>query len=179
MKTYQEFRDAVGKRESSNNYNAKNPWGFLGCYQFGKARLSDFGLTRLNQDKKFEWSPGFSEQIFLNSPALQDLIFDHHVALYRRMILSKYSTLIGKVFKSFSGEDIVLTLSGAVTCCHLVGPGGLASFVKGVDKADALNTHASEYIKLFANYEIPATLPFCVRRDEFLAARNPKLVPVA
>ena len=43
-KTYLDFRNAIGFKESSNRYGVVNSLGYLGRYQFGTARLSDFGL---------------------------------------------------------------------------------------------------------------------------------------
>ena len=40
---FREFAYLIGERESNNNYQAKNSFGFLGAYQFGMARLCDLG----------------------------------------------------------------------------------------------------------------------------------------
>ena len=48
-KTYQDYFDALGFKESSSvsggaqNYGSENPFGYIGKYQFGEAALFDLG----------------------------------------------------------------------------------------------------------------------------------------
>ena len=37
--SHQQFLNAIGHRESSNNYNVVNRFGYMGKYQFGKSTL--------------------------------------------------------------------------------------------------------------------------------------------
>ena len=39
IKNHDAFLEAMGKRESSNNYRAVNRFGYMGKYQFGKSTL--------------------------------------------------------------------------------------------------------------------------------------------
>ena len=41
---YKAFLDALGMRESSNNYQAVNEFGYLGRYQMGALALEDIGF---------------------------------------------------------------------------------------------------------------------------------------
>lgn len=152
---YMKFREAVGFRESSNNYKAKNQYGYLGKYQFGLARLCDLGLcirkpgTRGYSNNQFKWGFGFNENMFLNNPTLQNEVFDVHIRKHRARVLSAYKSHLNKTI-----NGVKVTLSGAIGCFHLLGEGGFRNFISGKDTADANGTKASHYIKLFQGYTI-------------------------
>lgn len=161
QKTYKQFVLDLGARESgADGYRAKNQFGFLGRYQFGLARLSDFGLCARkagiqgSSNRDFDWLPPYSEAAFLAAPELQDRCFDVHVARHARWVRQRYQSQLGKTLCG-----VVVTLSGAVACCHLVGPGGLMYFMQNHDTHDANGTKASEYVGKFGGYTIPDSLP--------------------
>lgn len=147
----EEFGDALGKRESGNDYTVVNKFGYLGRWQFGRARLWDLNYSIDG------WKPKFgklriviSRQKFLNDKRLQNSIFKQHVKeLRRRIINKKYNQYIGKVI-----NGVLITESGCVAGMHLKGEGGLKKFLKGKDNADALGTKISEYIEKFGNYNL-------------------------
>ena len=56
---YQKFTDAMGNRESSNNYTVVNKFGYMGKYQFGKSTLRTLKIK-------------VTKEAFLNSPDLQE-----------------------------------------------------------------------------------------------------------
>lgn len=171
MKGYLEFREALGKRESSDNYQCVNSLGYLGRYQFGKPRLWDFGYSIDG------WQPKWSkEQIknypvviinkedFLKNANLQNDIFLAHVKdAIRQIKRHKLNEYIGKTILG-----IEITLSGLVAGFHLKGIGsekkdkngkwtapGIKHFVKyEYDNADAYGTKISEYISKFAGYDL-------------------------
>lgn len=166
VKTWPDFCNDLGARESrgAGDYKAKNKFGFLGRYQFGLARLCDFGLTVRKPGNKgstndcFDWVPPNAEDTFLATPSLQDACFEVHVADLRTRVTKRFPE-IGQL-GGLRARDIVdpVSVSGAVGVCHLLGLGGLVQLVNGVDKADALGTRASSYLKLFNGYEIPLDL---------------------
>lgn len=100
--TYIDFRNAIGFKESSNRYTIVNQLGYLGRYQFGLARLSDFGLcvrkvgTTGFGNEDFDWVPPFNQNNFLASPALQDACFDHHAWLYQEWVYYNYGLRCGR-----------------------------------------------------------------------------------
>lgn len=145
MKPYKEFVDEIGKRESSNNYRCVNTLGFLGRFQFGKARLYDLGYSIDG------WHPAsrpalnvITKDQFLLDNNLQDQLFDKHVSGLGSIIKNKYAEGIQKY-----------SLSGLIAGAHLKGIGGVKSFLAGNDNADAYGTKISEYIEKFKDYEIP------------------------
>jgi len=163
MKDYSAFKEALGLRESSNNYSVKNQFGYLGRWQFGKMRLSDFGLCK-KIAKSWQWNFDLTDDIFLNTPVLQDAIFDAHVSRLHNVVIGLFKPFINK-----HHEHQFFTTSGMIAVMHLLGMGGLAKLIQGNDSCDANKTKASGYLKLFAGYEIPDNLPRNVRVMDLLA----------
>ncbi len=157
LKTWGDFVNDLGARESSGDYKAVNQFGFLGRYQFGLARLTDFGLcariigTNGGGNHCFKWIAPFSEASFLATPSLQDACFEIHVSNLRREIAARFMDLFLKPTEP-------ITMSGAIAIAHLLGLGGLAKYAGGADGSDANGTYASEYLRLFNGYEIPLDL---------------------
>ena len=145
MKKYEEFKDAIGQRESGNNYQIINTLGFLGRFQFGKPRLYDLGFSIDGYcPKGLAPKRIITKEQFLNDPALQDQLFDKHVVLLAKAIRNKYSEGVKKY-----------SLSGLIAGAHLKGLGGVRGFLNGNDNADAYGTKISEYINKFKDYDIP------------------------
>lgn len=168
MKDYEDFKNDLGERESSNNYQCENDFGYLGRYQFGKPRLWDLGYSidgwhpLLRGRKK-----NISKEDFLNNPQLQDEIFYNHVKdlviRIRKNYLKYYGgwyipeaeeVILWNQMILPSEDSILLTESGMVAGAHLKGMGGLNKFLKGKDNADALGTKISEYVKRFGGYDL-------------------------
>ena len=150
MKTYEQFKDALGFRESGGEYDIVNTFGYLGKYQFGKPRLYDLGFSIDG------WHPKGRKvrtimvvKEFLNSPALQDWVFINHVKQLKRIILKRYSKYLGK---KILGVEV--TLSGLIAGAHLKGLGGLRQFLNGVNNKDAYGTEIIEYVDKFGGYEV-------------------------
>lgn len=158
-KGYEDFCLAVRQRESSNNYQAINKFGYLGAYQFGMARLCDLGIARRKdplshslKNEAFDFCAGITKDIFLNSPHLQDSCFDMHIHRLKNVLLKRYPGISQGI--SANGQPI--DLSGALMACHLCGIGALDDFIhSGIDDHDANGTKTSDYIKLFAGFNIP------------------------
>ena len=146
-----DFLTDLGHRESSGNYETKNEFGFMGRWQFGKARLYDLGIsidgwhpTGQPQKKVISWVE------FKKDTLLQDMTVIKHVKDL------KYQ-LMRKPFVDYYGKEIMgvpITLSGLVAGAHLKGIGGVKQFLEGKDNADAYNTKISEYISKFGDYNL-------------------------
>jgi hypothetical protein len=151
---FREFAYLIGERESNNNYQAKNSFGFLGAYQFGMARLCDLGLTERVKDGMdndcFKWKEGMSEDMFLNSAEVQDQLFFRHC-----------TDLAGRINKEFGSEfgkqkhGVMITLSGLIAGAHLLGIGGVRDFINnGENKKDGYNTSIKDYIQSFVGFDL-------------------------
>lgn len=162
-KSYEDFKYALGKRESDNNYQCKNSLGYLGKYQFGMARLSDKalippdrpnGLTkRISSgygNSSFEWVKPLSEGAFLTNGALQEEVFDLHVADYVKKIKKKYIDYIGTIT-----NGVLITISGLVAGMHLAGLKGVEDFLYyGRISKDGYGTSVKDYISIFAGFNL-------------------------
>jgi len=153
---YESFRAALRQSESSGNYQVVNSLGYMGAYQFGMARLCDFGLTKRKPGTTgwtndcFEWIPPHTREEFLNSPAMQDDIFKKHVIGLMKYIKQNFS----QYFNQTVG-GIVVTLSGLVAGAHIGGYGGLKKFLEaGQNPTDAYGGSVAGYIRKFAGYNL-------------------------
>jgi hypothetical protein len=151
MKKFDDFKNDLGFRESGNKYTCENTMGYLGKYQFGKARLYDLGFS-ING-----WAPKglapkkiITVEQFLNDPLLQEELFRKHVKTFSQYALKKFGEYINN---EVSG--IKVTLSGLIAGAHLLGWGGVKKFLtEGIDGKDGFGTKISEYIKKFADYNL-------------------------
>jgi len=148
---YKDFIQALGARESGNKYDIENAFGFLGRWQFGKARLYDAGYSLNNYSPKFEPKKHLiSKKYFLDNVGnIQDKVMLWHVYDLVAQIEKKFPDSLNKTV-----NGIKITLSGLVGGAHLKGMGGVKRFLKGDDNADAMGTKISEYIKKFSDYSL-------------------------
>jgi hypothetical protein len=151
---FDEFAKAIRERESSNRYDIENKFGYLGAYQFGKARLLDLGISidgygKDTHPERYKKAMKVSKEKFLNTPHMQDGAFFRHCQNLKRIILMRYRHLIGKEVRG-----IKLTLSGMIAGIHLVGLGGFLKWVSGKDVKDGFGTKLEEYLTKFGDYAI-------------------------
>lgn len=174
-----EAGDRPGPEDDEAVYGRCNKFGYMGAYQFGMARLADVGLTerlvwkRPNdmRNDAFAWINGWSKVRFLADRSFQDALFTGHVLdLVNWVYRSKLDSFIGEWLSAVMSnylqknrsvpamtatpvrpsEDCVVTLSGMVAVCHLLGPGGLQELLwNRRDKTDGFGTKASHYLKHF------------------------------
>jgi len=154
MKNYQAFAEAIRQAESSNRYDIKNRFGYLGAYQFGKARLLDLGIS-INDFGKYlhpvayKKAKKMSEEEFLKNKELQDEVFREHCKQLARVIKKRFSYLLNKKHR-----NIKLTLSGMIAGAHLVGLGGLIKWINGKEVKDGNGVSVEVYLKKFQDYDL-------------------------
>ena len=165
--TYQDFLDALGQRESGDNYRAVNQFNYLGKYQMGEGALIDTGYYTADGTSRNDWRPSHftgkggidSKAEFLASPAAQEAAI--------RTYMDKQWQYIASVTK-YDGQilgGVKITISGMLAGAHLVGNGGLKTYLKsGGDDApvDGNNVSVASYVKKFAGYATPYTVDHSV-----------------
>lgn len=148
----------LGKKESSNDYAAKNSIGALGKYQFMPATLNTL-QTKYNLTK---W---ISATNFLSNPALQELYALYHVKNSLTQIenagLSQY---IGKTItggKRLRDVTAKINIYGLLAGIHLGGLGGLTDLLlKGKDRNDG-DYAVSDYVAYFSkNLDVKTDLNY-------------------
>ncbi|WP_336976130.1 M23 family metallopeptidase [Acinetobacter pittii] len=168
----------VNIRASQN----KNSLGYIGFFQFGEAALIDLGYYKHwkdNSDKTEEndWTGSWtghnginSLSDFLKSPAKQVQIIGEWIDLLcKRLRNRSFNEYYGKII-----NGIEITESGAIAGAHLVGDGGLGSFLgisgfKGNYKEiDGNNVHISKYIEMFNHYDLES----CCSRKIYIKLKN-------
>lgn len=150
------LKERLGFYESSGNYKCVNSLGYLGKYQFGMARLSDIGYTELKKGKTgyyqsdYDWKSGYSKEIFLNTPAVQEQAFLRHFENWKKYILVNYSEILGTV-----RYGVKINIATLFLALHFAGPKGLRLFLDyGSDSADAYGNGLKSYMKKFEDIEI-------------------------
>ena len=138
VKNHSTFLDAIGFRESSNNYKAVNQFGYLGKYQFGRKTLNAIGFENIS-NREFLANPSIQEEAML-------ILLKRNKHTLRREI-KKY---VGKTI-----NGIYITESGILAAAHLGGAGNVKKFFRnGKNFADGNGTKITSYMKRFANYQL-------------------------
>mgnify|MGYP003677695817 FL=1 len=133
------LQENLKQSESSGRYDVVNKEGYMGAYQFGDARLTDY---------KKATNTKFSNDDFTNSKELQDKVFNWHrqdiEASITKRGLDKY---IGTEIL-----DIPITKEGLIAVAHLGGKTGMKKFLESNGKynpADSNGTKLSDYLNKF------------------------------
>ena len=133
--SHQQFLEAIGHRESSNNYSVVNEFGYMGKYQFGKATLKGLGIDVTKEE-------------FINDHRLQERAM-HMLLSHNRKKLKRY-------IKKYEGQiihGILVTESGVLAAAHLAGQGNVRKFLKnGFVFEDGNGTKMTSYMKQFGGY---------------------------
>lgn len=132
-----DFLQAIGNKESGNNYSAINTYGYLGKYQFGLSTLRGLGFK-------------VSKHEFLNNPELQEKAM-YTLLKHNRKQLKKY-------IRKYNGKvihGVYITESGILAAAHLGGAGNVRRFFKkGYDFKDGYGTTLTSYIQKFNDYQL-------------------------
>ena len=135
----QSFQDKMKQSESSGRYGIINKEGFIGAYQFGDVRLTDYRKAN---------KVDFTNDEFKSNKELQDKVFKWHVndiqSNIKKKGLDKY---IGKKILG-----IEVTMDGLVGVAHLGGKQGMQEFLESNGKKnpkDSNGTSLSDYLQKF------------------------------
>ena len=138
VKNHSTFLDAIGFRESSNNYKAVNQFGYLGKYQFGRKTLNAIGFENI------------SNREFLANPSIQE------EAMF--VLLKRNKHTLRREIKKYVGKTIngiYITESGILAAAHLGGAGNVKRFFrKGWEFKDGNGTKMTSYMVKFADYDL-------------------------
>jgi hypothetical protein len=138
VKNHSTFLDAIGFRESSNNYKAVNQFGYLGKYQFGRKTLNAIGFENIS-NREFLANPSIQEEAML-------------------ILLKRNKHTLRKEIKKYVGKTIngiYITESGILAAAHLGGAGNVKKFFRnGKNFADGNGTKMTSYMKRFTNYQL-------------------------
>ena len=177
-----DLSQSLGAKENINAAKIKNDLGYIGFFQFGEAALIDLGYynhwnNNSDKTKNNDWTGSWagkrnikSLNQFLNSPSLQIQVIDDWINfLCRKLRNRSFNEYYGKII-----NGIEITESGAIAGSHLVGDGGLGSFLgvpsfKGKYKeSDGNNVHISKYIEMFNHYDLES----CCDRKIYISLKN-------
>tara|TARA_B110000003_G_scaffold264965_1_gene290296 strand:- start:1491 stop:2081 length:591 start_codon:yes stop_codon:yes gene_type:complete len=131
------FLDAIGFRESSNDYTVTNRWGYMGKYQFGRSTLKGLGFKVTKKE-------------FLSNPQLQEEAM-MALLLHNKEKLQKYID----VFDGQTINGMYISESGILAAAHLGGQGSVKRYFKnGKVFKDGNGTKITSYMDIFSGYDI-------------------------
>ena len=131
----------LGESESQGlgGYNAQNSEGYVGKYQFGDARLTDF---------RDATGKDFTMEQFKDSPALQEEVVQWH-----QKDISDYADDTGlDEYKGQTINGVLINDDSIMAMAHLGGKSGMRQFIESggeYDPADSNGTTLSDYGKKF------------------------------
>lgn len=147
----QQFKAALGRRESSNSYTAENQYGFIGKYQFGWSALIDTGFvnstyrtnTSLNVDAAWRGKYGVvSKQSWKSNGTAQESAMDEWMRLIFRNLIRN------NIVQTSSDPRII---AGYIAVMHLKWLPGAVALRNGQITSDANGTTTREYYNLGYN----------------------------
>ena len=127
-----DFLHQLGEMESEMNPAARNPYGYIGLFQFGEAALQDAGYYNGDTTQANNWNGTWSGRggatslnAFLSNPDLQV----QAIVAYQNQLLSQIHQygLDASIGRTIDGVPI--TMSGLLAGAHLVGIANLQRFV--------------------------------------------------
>lgn len=141
------LKDALGKKESGNNYKAVNQLGYLGKYQMGAAMLCDLGYVKKGTSNSALAIPASwtgkngisSKESFLNSSEVQESAMDSELAMNENRLKK-----LGVIDDSTTAQE----KAGFLATSHLLGTGGARDMKNGIVKSDANGVTGNTYYSL-------------------------------
>ena len=148
--------EAIGKRESSNNYSAENRLGYLGKYQFGAAALVDAGFISMETYKHWRRSRLIGQKEFLSNPNNWDLYDGGKVEWFKDEEAQDEAvcTLLNPNYKRLKRKGVLKEdtwppeVAGYLMAAHLGGWSNAARYAGGMEFNDANGTKISTYFNL-------------------------------
>ncbi len=160
-----DFYDALALRESGGNAAVVNTYGYLGLYQMGEPAMMDaqwYDENPPNETSKNDWIGSWlaraqnngvtSKASYLARPNAQNVA----VRQYHDRVAVYINALDLLRFEGQTINGVVITKSGLLAACHLLGCGTVEDYLEAPgagSPADAYGTTIEEYLSLFANYE--------------------------
>lgn len=142
-KSFAGFKEALGFKESQNNYFRVNKFGYLGKYQFGKSTLKLIGI--------------YDSNMFLKTPELQEKAFIANAQRNKWVLRRDIKRFVGKKM-----NGVVITESGILAAAHLAGPGSVKKYLRSYGQngfSDAFGTSIRYYMKKFSGYDTSSIKP--------------------
>ncbi|MBU2571095.1 MAG: TIGR03758 family integrating conjugative element protein [Gammaproteobacteria bacterium] len=158
---YSDYLAALSARESSSNPTSVNKYGYLGSYQMGESALIDAGYylkdnTPDTNDWKGTWTGKngiHNKADFLANAAVQtQAIKDYNIKQWGYISNLGLDHYVGQTI-----AGIVMTESGLLAGAHLVGVGGLKTFLQSNGAqipSDGNKTAITHYISVFNGYNL-------------------------
>lgn len=152
------FFVALAHRESTNNPQKINKFGYIGKYQFGEEALVALGYYIKDSTKKNDWIGKwtgkygiYSKEDFLSSSFIQD-------KAVRELALINWQTARNNKLHYHIGKKIsgvTITKAGIIAGMHLKGGKSVIDFINYHQNSyDAFGTGVKDYMHSFSSYNV-------------------------
>ena len=148
-KSFIDFRNAVGKKESNNNFKSVSKYGYLGKYQFSIYTIKMYGVENIDE--------------FLASPELQEKVFKAYIAENKWYLKNEIKHYVGKKI-----NGTLITESGIIAAAHLAGPANVKIYLQNngnIRFQDNFGTSIRHFMKRFGGYNT----------SDIVAKQNPSI----
>ena len=148
-KSFIDFRNAVGKKESNNNFKSVSKYGYLGKYQFSIYTIKTYGVENIDE--------------FLASPELQEKVFKAYIAENKWYLKNEIKYYVGKKM-----NGTLITESGIIAAAHLAGPANVKIYLQNngnIRFQDNFGTSIRHFMKRFGGYNT----------SDIVAKQNPSI----
>ncbi len=147
---FDEYKAAIGQRESGGNYRIINQLGYIGKYQFGAAALHDTGYvnitsgnSRLAQDSVWKGKNGvISREVWYTNALAQEEAMQAFTAINYRSLITR-----GILSTSSTPRQV----AGYLGIAQLLGAGGAATFYRTQRGSDANGVSGAVYYRIGYN----------------------------
>ena len=153
VKLYQnqnkEFLRLLAFKESTNNPQSINQFGYVGKYQFGRLALLDLGYEELFYN---ELRNKLQKDLSVYPEDKQDEDMLKLLTINKRYLGKKYMSYVGKTI-----NGITLTESGMLAAAHLLGAGSVKRWIKAKGKItlkDGNGTTIEKYLQDFQGFNL-------------------------
>ena len=142
-KSYLEFKEALGFKESRGDYHIVNDYGYMGKYQFSRATLRMIGFKDTDN---FLYDTRQQEEAFLAYTSLNKWVLRNDIKRYAG--------------KTIGGVKV--TESGILAAAHLAGAGNVKKFLRSAGEnrfEDANGASIRYYLRKFSGYDTSHIVP--------------------
>ena len=141
---FEKFKKKFRLKESTNNPDTINSTGMLGFYGFGSRARKECGYEHITID-------GFRHNPKIWSVEDQDKAFIKYLKINKKRISS-----IIKMYNNKVIGGVVITESGLLAACHLVGAGNVKKYFETNGEfvfSDNNKTTTKDYLREFSGYK--------------------------
>jgi hypothetical protein len=184
-----DFNTALARQESGGNSQRENPYGYLGTYQYGSARLQDLGVyTPRAGEGANSWQGSFNIPGFAGVTSKTDFLANAQAQeAVRQLDTAALMPTVQKILQDNPDKvigGIGLNAEGLLAVAHLGGKTGMERFVAAggqgeSNRRDANGTSLLDYYAAFSKTGAAGPVTVQATRVELTGTGGIVLPPVS